>query len=591
MNGTTRSKFGPLIGVLHAGHTSCKFLIYAAKNAEVLTCHEEPLETLCPRSGWVELDPLQIWQAASDCIERAVQNLLLLDIDPRDIVAVGVCNQRETSLLWQKRDGQPLCNAIAWCDTRTTELIDALLTRVKGKINFLKTVCGLPFANCFSALKVRWMLDNVIEEGVHGDGEELLFGTLDSWIIWNLTGGTNGGIHVTDVTNASRTMLMSLDGLEWDTRLCHFFKIPQNILPNIRSCSEIYGYIGEGSLSGVPITSCIGDQHAALLGQLCLSAGQVTCNLDDGTYLLFNTAQEIIDSDHGLLSTVAFKLGPEAETFYALEGAIPHTGNTINWLRENLQLPTQNGSMSQSILSDSAMLSSVCAKSPLATYCSEPGGFKTNHNNYDVILVPAFSGYYTPYWRYKTQGLLFGLTLQTTATQIMLSAYEAACFQVREILESLAKDCRMWPTLTKLVAGGDLSEKSFFMQMLADLGGISIERPQSSTPVCLGTMLAAGLAVDVLTLDDFRASCIPPIDYYTPTLSSSQRDMKYRKWKVAVDRCLNFDCASETDLTRFHQEEHDPERSVRCSIPGGLYIVSSFALMVLAQILQQRGNS
>ncbi|XP_058812458.1 glycerol kinase-like [Topomyia yanbarensis] len=587
MNGSTRSKFGPLIGVLHVGQSSSKFLVYAAKNAEVLTCHEEQLETHSPRSGWVELDPLQIWQSASDCVERAVQNLLLLDIDPRDIVAVGICNQRETSVLWGRGDGQPLCNAIGWCDTRTSDVIGALLTRVKGKINFLKTVCGLPFANCFSAVKIRWMLDNV--DGAHG--KDLIFGTLDSWIIWNLTGGMNGGVHVTDVTNASRTMLMSLEKLEWDTRLCHFFKIPRNILPKIRSCSEIYGYISEGSLSGVPITSCIGDQQAALLGQLCLSAGQVTCNLDDGSFLLFNTGQEIIDSDHGLLSTVAFKLGPEADTFYALEGAIPHAGNSLNWLRENLQLPSQNGSLSQSFVGDpghSALLSSICSKKSLTPY-SEPGGFK--NPNYEVILVPAFSGYYTPYWRYKARGMLFGLTLQTTAAQIMFSAYEAVCFQVREILESLAKDCRTWPTLTKLVAGGELSEKSFLMQMLADLSGISIERPQTSTPVCLGTMLAAGLAVEVLTLDDFRTSCIPPIDYYTPVLSSSQRDMKFRKWKVAVDRCLNFDSVSETDLSKFLQEEDDPDRSVRCSIPGGVYIVSSFALIVLAQILQQNRSS
>ncbi|XP_053698000.1 glycerol kinase [Sabethes cyaneus] len=587
MNGSSRSKFGSLIGVLYVGHSSCKFLIYAAKNAEVLTCHEEPLELISPQSGWIEFDPVQIWQSAKLCAERAVQNLLLLDIDPSDIVAVGVCNQRETSILWRKRDGQPLCNAIGWCDTRTSAVVAGLLARVKGKVNFLKEVCGLPLANCFSAVKIRWMLDNAEELA---KAEDLMFGTLDSWVIWNLTGGSNGGIHVSDVTNASRTMLMNLETLQWDERLCHFFRIPQNILPEIRSCSEIFGYISEGSLSGIPIASCIGDQQAALLGQLCLNAGQMTCNLDDGAFLLFNTAQEIIDSNNGLLSTVAFKLGSTAPTFYALEGAIPHAGDSVAWLRKNLQLSNQNGSLAQSFLADSAspsaLISSFCSGHSFAAYAGDK-----KSPNHGVILVPAFSGYYAPYWRYKARGMLFGLTLQTTAQQILFSAYEAVCFQLREILESLSKDCWTWPTVKRIVAGGELSEKPFLMQMLADLSGVSVERPQTSTPVCLGAMLAAGLASGILTLEDFQATCIPPVDHYAPTLNSSRRDAKFRKWKIAVDRCLNFDSVSESDLTEFNMDEHDPEYSVRCSIPGAVYLISSFALVVLAQILQQNGNS
>lgn len=216
-----------------------------------MTCHEEPLEAHSPQSGWVEFDPAEIWERIRVCIERAVQNLELLEIDLRDMVAVGVCNQRETSVLWDRATGEALCNAVGWCDTRTSGLVAGLLARVKGKINFLKAVCGLPLANCFSAFKVRWMLDSV--QG--GEGKEVCFGTLDSWAVWNLTGGVNGGIHMTDVTNASRTMLMNLADLQWDARLCHFFKIPKEILPQIRSCSEIYGYISEGPLRGIPIAS------------------------------------------------------------------------------------------------------------------------------------------------------------------------------------------------------------------------------------------------------------------------------------------------------------------------------------------------
>uniref|UniRef100_A0A8D8F9L8 glycerol kinase n=1 Tax=Culex pipiens TaxID=7175 RepID=A0A8D8F9L8_CULPI len=587
--GSSRSKFGSLLGVLYVGHTSCKFLIYAAKNAEVLTCHEEKLTVISPQSGWVEFDPVQIWQSARDCINSGVQNLLLLDIDPRDIVGLGVCNQRESSVLWDGDSGRPLCNAIGWCDTRTSGVVSELLTKVKGKINFLKAVCGLPFANCFSAVKIRWMLDHV--EGL--EGKELMFGTLDSWIIWNLTGGADGGIHVTDVTNASRTMLMNLASLQWDPRLCNFFRIPASILPRIYSCAEVYGYVSVGSLAGIPIASCLGDQQAALLGQMCLQAGQLTCNLDEGSYLMFNTAQEIIDSDNGLLSTVAFKLGPNAQTFYALEGAIPHSGSSIGWMYDNLQLPSdpnQNGSLTQSFLGDpggpSAVLSTICS---MNSSFEGPTISNFKNPNLEVILVPAFSGYYTPYWRYKARGMLFGLTLQTTAQQILFSAYEAVCFQVRELLESLARDCRMWPQVTKLVAGGDLSERPFLMQMLADLCGVSIERPQTSTPACLGTMLAAGLATGILSLEDFKASCVPPIDYYQAALNSSQRDMKFRKWMVAVDRCVNFESVSETDLSKFQQETLDPDHTVRCSIPGSVYVISSFALVVLAQILQQSG--
>ncbi|XP_055585902.1 glycerol kinase-like [Uranotaenia lowii] len=592
MNGSSRSKFGSLIGVLYVGHSSCKFLIFAAKNAEVMTCHEEKLEIMSPQTGWVEFDPGQIWNACWECIERAIQNLMLLDIDPLTLVTIGLCNQRETCVLWDRTSGRPLCNAIGWCDTRTSGVLDGLLGRVNGNINYLKAVCGLPLANCFSAVKIRWMLGNCVDDKVNK--EHLAFGTLDSWIIWNLTGGVNGGVHVTDVTNASRTMLMNLETLQWDSRLCCFFNIPQHILPHIRSCAEIYGYVGHSSLTGIPISSCIGDQQAALLGQMCLNAGQVTCNLDEGACLMFNSAQEIIDSDHGLLSTVAFKLGSKAETFYALEGMIPHAGNALSWMNENLLLTDsqhRNGSLSQSFLAETAgqpaLLTSVCSmNSSFGTVADSM--IKLSNPNNEVIIVPAFSGYYSPYWRHKARAMLFGLSLQTTSQQIHYAGFEAICYQVREVLESLAKDCPMWPPITKLVAGGDLSEKSFLMQMISDLCGVSVERPQTSTPACLGAMLAAGLAIGIVTLDEFRSSCIPPVDYFAAVLNSSQRNMKFRKWKIAVDRCLNFDSVSE-DLSKFQQEDRDPEYSVRCSIPGSVYLVSSFALLVLAQILPQNG--
>ncbi|XP_058058841.1 glycerol kinase [Anopheles bellator] len=589
----SRSKFGSLIGVLYVGHTSCKFLIYATRNAEILTCHELPLQSISPQSGWIEFEPLAIWEKARSCLENGLQNLIILDINPLDIVAIGVCNQRETTVLWDRTNGEPLCNAIGWCDTRTSAVVGGILQRLRGKKNFLKSVCGLPFSNCFCAVKLRWMIENV--DGVQNaiDADKALFGTLDSWIIWLLTGGVDGGIHVTDVTNASRTMLMNLETCEWDERLCRFFRIPNKILPEIRSCSEVYGYINEGPLSGIPIASCLGDQQAALLGQMCLKAGHINCTVDEGMFILFNTAQEIIDSDHGLLSTVAYQLGARGEVFYALEGAIAHAGSSISWLKRTLALETpMNDSMhtssSTGLLpegSTAQMMLPIC--SPVGAY-SNPKTVNSKKLRVDVIFVPAFSGYYSPYWRYKARGMMFGITLQTTPQQILFAAHEAICYQVREVLEALAKDCPTWPR-TKLTVGGDLSEQPFLVQMLSDLNGLSIERPQTSTPACLGTMLAAGLATEVLSIDQFRQNCVPPIDVFNTAFNSSQRDMKFRRWKMAVDRCLNFDSVSESDPVKLIFDGRDPDYYVRCAIPGSLFFISSFALIVISEMLLQNG--
>ncbi|KFB38191.1 hypothetical protein ZHAS_00005502 [Anopheles sinensis] len=591
----SRSKFGSLIGVLYVGHTSCKCLIYATRNAEVLTCHESPLESLSPQSGWVEFEPLGIWKTARLCLETAVQNLIILDISPLDIVAIGVCNQRETTVLWDRITGEPLCNAIGWCDTRTTAVVGGILQRVRGKKNYLKSVCGLPVSNCFSAVKIRWMMENVEAVQAAIDNDRAAFGTLDSWIIWMLTGGPETGIHVTDVTNASRTMLMNLETCEWDERLCRFFRIPSKILPEIRSCSEVYGYINDGPLSGIPIASCLGDQQAALLGQMCLKAGQANCTIDDGTFVLFNTAQEIIDSDHGLLSTVAYQLGARGDVYYALEGAIAHAGSSIAWLKRTLALdPAGSDSMNNSgngLIPDgtSPLLASFCsASSPVPQY-NDAKTFVGSSTRAGVIFVPAFSGYYTPYWRYKARGMMFGITLQTTPQQILFAAHEAICHQVREVLESLANDCPTWPRLSKLIVGGDLCEQPFLVQMLSDLNGLLLERPQTSTPACLGAMLAAGLATEILSIDQFRQNCVPPTDVFNTAYNSSQRDMKFRRWKMAVDRCLNFDSVSESDPVKLIYGGRDPDSYVRCSIPGSVYIVSSFALVVVAQLLKQNG--
>lgn len=480
-----------------------------------------------PYSGWSEFDANGIWRAVLECIEVSIKNLLLLDISPSTISALGICNQRETTVVWDSVSGSPLYPAISWCDTRTSGILAAILQRTRNKINYLKEATGLPLSTCFSALKLRWLLDNVAAVREALDNDRLLFGTLDTWILWNLTGGLDSGVHVTDSTNASRTLLMSLASQQWDARLCDFFKIPMKILPTIKSSAEVYGYVNAGLLSEVPIASLMGDAQAALLGQLCVEPGTVTINYAaNSCSLLFNTGQEIVDSEHGLLSAVAFKLGQSAETFFALEGLAPCVSPL--WLRDTLMIPT-----------DTKINNSNSCNSTLAHSLSDPLISPNNNGSHlaaEVSFVPAFSGFYSPFWRANSRGLLAGLTSQTKPEQILYATYEAIAFQTRQFLESLARDCPMWPPIQKLIVGGDtaISENGLLLQLIADLCGLIIEKPQTSSPPCLGTMLAAGLAMKIVTLDHFKTTCIPPVVVFLPSISD------FRKFFLRTKVCVSY---------------------------------------------------
>ncbi|KAK9701777.1 FGGY family of carbohydrate kinase [Popillia japonica] len=552
-----RGRFGPLVGSIDEGTSSTRFLVFAAKTAEVLTYHQVSIPHITPREGWVEQDPEilvlkkdpeVILHSVIETINVTCDNLIKLDISPEDIVATGITNQRETTVVWDSVTGKPLHNALVWLDMRTASTVDRILQNGKRNKNFLKNVCGLPVSTYFSALKIRWLIDNI--EGVRRAIEEdrCLFGTVDTWLIWNLTGGVNGGLHLTDVTNASRTMLMNIDTLKWDPQLCKIFDIPMNILPEIRSSSEIYGYISESVLKGIPISGCLGDQQAALVGQMCFHQGQAKSTYGTGCFLLYNTGTAIVQSSHGLLTTVAYQLGKDAPPIYALEGSIAIAGVAMQWLRDNL-----------------GVIENVADSMDIAQSSGEVG---------EVYFVPAFSGLYAPYWRKDARSVICGLTDETKPGHIVRGALESVAFQVRDILEAMALDCG-YP-LQKLLVDGGMTANNFLMQIQADYCGIPVVRPLMAETTSLGAAIAAGNAkgVEVWDLDNVQAV---PSDCFVPSITEDQRDIRYSRWKMAIARSLDWvedrddENRDEDETAKFH------------TLPASLYIIGSFALLALAR--------
>ncbi|KAL0114615.1 hypothetical protein PUN28_011723 [Cardiocondyla obscurior] len=441
------SRYGPLVGAIDEGTSSARFLVFAADTAEVLTYHQVSISQTCPREGWVEQDPLEILRTVRECLRQTVFNLKQLTIDPADIVAIGITNQRETTVVWDSVTGEPLYNAIGWLDMRTASIVDDILNGIRNKNkDYLKPLCGLPINPYFSALKLKWLLENVprVQEALAA--KRLMFGTIDSWLIWNLTGGANGGVHSTDVTNASRTMLMNIVTLKWDPTLLSFFKIPAEILPQIRSSSEIYGYIQDELLQGVPISGCLGDQQSALVGQMCLQQGQAKSTYGTGCFLLYNTGTAIVDSSHGLLTTVAYQLGAHASPVYALEGSVAIAGTVIQWLKENLE-----------ILTNIKDCETVVEQIPADNR---------------IVFVPAFAGLYAPYWRKDARSIICGINEDTTSAHIVKAALQAVCFQTRDILEAMRKDTGL--VLSKLLVDGAMTNNDLLMQMQADICGIPV---------------------------------------------------------------------------------------------------------------------
>jgi glycerol kinase len=488
------------------GTTSSRAIVFDHSGSIVSTGQLEH-EQIFPKAGWVEHDPIEIWNNTREVIGQALSKA---NITRHDIKAIGITNQRETAVVWDKTTGQPVYNAIVWQDTRTQSIVDRLAE--DGGVERFKPIVGLPLATYFAGTKIVWILENVEGAREKAEAGDLLFGTTDSWVIWNLTGGVNGGIHITDVTNASRTLFMDLETLEWRDDILEVFGVPKSMLPEIKSSSEVYGVASDSSLlREVPIAGILGDQQAATFGQAAFDQGESKNTYGTGNFLIFNTGEEIIHSKNGLLTTVGYKLGDQA-THYALEGSIAVTGSLIQWLRDNL-----------------GIINSAPEVEALATTVDDNGG---------VYFVPAFSGLFAPYWRSDARGALVGMTRYVNKGHIARAALEATAFQTREVLDAVNADSGV--DLAELKVDGGMTANDALMQFQADILNVPVIRPVVAETTALGAAYAAGLAVGFWeTLDDLRANW-QESKRWTPNLDAAERDRTLRLWKKAVTKTFDW---------------------------------------------------
>uniref|UniRef100_G3QV55 glycerol kinase n=1 Tax=Gorilla gorilla gorilla TaxID=9595 RepID=G3QV55_GORGO len=525
MAASKKAVLGPLVGAVDQGTSSTRFLVFNSKTAELLSHHQVEIKQEFPREGWVEQDPKEILHSVYECIEKTCEKLGQLNIDISNIKAIGVSNQRETTVVWDKITGEPLYNAVVWLDLRTQSTVESLSKRIPGNNNFVKSKTGLPLSTYFSAVKLRWLLDNVRKVQKAVEEKRALFGTIDSWLIWSLTGGVNGGVHCTDVTNASRTMLFNIHSLEWDKQLCEFFGIPMEILPNVRSSSEIYGLMKAGALEGVPISGCLGDQSAALVGQMCFQIGQakntfilknwfIDCIILYLCYFNFKKkCSHCVFSDHGLLTTVAYKLGRDKPVYYALEGSVAIAGAVIRWLRDNLGI--------------------IKTSEEIEKLAKEVG------TSYGCYFVPAFSGLYAPYWEPSARGIICGLTQFTNKCHIAFAALEAVCFQTREILDAMNRDCGI--PLSHLQVDGGMTSNKILMQLQADILYIPVVKPSMPETTALGAAMAAGAAegVGVWSLEPEDLSAVT-MERFEPQINAEESEIRYSTWKKAVMKSMGW---------------------------------------------------
>jgi glycerol kinase len=494
------------VGAVDQGTTSTRFMIFDHGGNEIAR-HQLEHEQILPQPGWVEHDPLEIAARTDETIARAMRNA---NLTAQDLAAIGVTNQRETTIVWNPKTGQPWYNAIVWQDTRTDRIINAIADR---DAELIRSRTGLPPATYFSGAKIQWILDHVPGVREAAQRGEAVFGNPDTWVIWNLTGGRDGGIHATDVTNASRTMLMNLAGLSWDDQLLELFDIPRAMLPEIlpSSHAEKFGTTRTAFGGEVVIGGVLGDQHAAMVGQVCLDEGDAKNTYGTGNFLLMNTGTEIVHSTHGLLSTVCYQFGDEPAR-YALEGSIAVTGSAIQWLRDQL-----------------GIVSSAAEADRLAQSVPDTGG---------LYFVPAFSGLFAPYWRPDARGAIVGMTRFHTAAHLARATFESICYSSYDLVKAMEADAGV--TMTSLKVDGGVTASGLAMQLQADTLGIDVIRPVVPETTALGAGYAAGLAVGVWeTAEDFRAnwhedrrwiSSIDPVD----------REAGLKAWHKAIERTLDW---------------------------------------------------
>ena len=497
------------VAAVDQGTTSTRCILFD-RAGRVVSVAQKEHEQIYPKPGWVEHDPLEIWQRTQEVVSEAVAKA---GAQPGDIAAVGVTNQRETTVVWNRHTGKPYYNAIVWQDTRTKDICDALAA--DGGQDRFRAKVGLPLATYFSGPKIMWLLDNIPglrEDAAKGDA---LFGNIDTWLIWNLTGGPNGGAHVTDVSNASRTMLMNLETLDWDDEILGIMGIPRAMLPRIVPSSDPNTWgttLADGPFGdAIPVTGDLGDQQAALVGQTCFSPGEAKNTYGTGCFLLLNTGTEIVQSKSGLLTTVAYKFG-DGPAVYALEGSIAITGALVQWLRDNLKF--------------------FDFSKHIEDYA------RTVPYNGGIYFVPAFSGLFAPYWRSDARGVIVGLTRYATKGHICRAALEATAYQTRDVFEAMVQDSGV--TLKALKVDGGMVYNELLMQFQSDILGVPVVRPVVAETTSLGAAYAAGLAVGFWNdLDDLRQNW--QVDKtWEPQMDEATRADLYRHWKKAVERTFGW---------------------------------------------------
>jgi glycerol kinase len=493
------------IGALDQGTTSTRFMVFD-RAGRIVSVAQKEHEQIYPNPGWVEHDPLEIWRRTLEVIDEVVE---ARGLRAKDLACIGITNQRETTVVWNKETGMPVHNALVWQDTRVAEYV-VTMAKEGGQDRFREKT-GLPLTTYFSGLKICWILDNVKGAREQAENGKLLFGNIDSYILWNLTGGVHGGVHVTDVTNASRTQLMNLETLAWDEEILKIFNIPHSMLPEIRSSSEHYGDMKRTSLAGVPIAGILGDQHAALVGQTCFKPGEAKNTYGTGCFMVMNTGQKKVVSKNGLLTTMAYKFGKQPPV-YALEGSIAITGALVQWVRDNLGLIEKSEEIET-----------------LAHTVKDNGG---------VYFVPAFSGLYAPYWKDTARGVITGLTRYANKGHIARAVLEATAFQTREVVEAMQADSGI--SLEQLRTDGGMVANETLMQFQADILNRSVVRPVMRETTALGAAYAAGLACGYYKDADDLIDNWAVDRVWKPQMEEKEREGYYRKWKKAVTRSFDW---------------------------------------------------
>jgi glycerol kinase len=492
------------VAAIDQGTTSTRCMIFT-HDGKVVAADQREHEQIFPKPGWVEHNPAEIWERTQGVIINALEKA---GITAHDLAAVGITNQRETTVVWDRRTGHAVYNAIVWQDTRTDQLVN-MFAKDGGQDRFREKV-GLPLATYFSGPKIRWILDNVSGAREAAEAGHLAFGNIDTWLAWNLTGGTEGGLHITDVSNASRTMLMNLDTQDWDEEIMGIMGIPRSMLPTIMPSSAVYGTC-RGLLNGVPLAGILGDQQAATVGQACYNAGEAKNTYGTGNFMLINTSTKLVHSKSGLLTTPAYKFGDQP-TVWALEGSIAVTGSLVQWLRDNL-----------------AIINTAPDVENLARTVKDNGG---------MYIVPAFSGLFAPYWRSDARGVFVGLTRYITKAHIARAALEATAYQTRDVLDAMEKDSGV--TLTELKVDGGMVYNDLLMQFQADILGVPVVRPKVAETTALGAAYAAGLAVGYWKNTDEMVANWGMDKRWEPKMSSDERESLYAGWKKAVTRTFDW---------------------------------------------------